>query len=98
MIAEQYRPIFFSGFEKKKAHFSNTEELLDIEWVKEFSDDDEFYRFSLSRDKCKHGRKPQHTLMVERKNGFQWYVVAMIRDEDISGLNDLPEFEPKDKD
>jgi hypothetical protein len=95
MLAEQYRPNFFSGFEQKKNHFSNTEELLNIEWVKNFANDNEFHRFSLSRYKNKYGGMPQHTLMAERKNGFEWWVVAMIRDEDISGINDIPEWEAK---
>lgn len=100
MIAEEYKPSFFSGFQKKKNHFSNTEELLNIEWVKNFANDNEFHRFSLSRDRdnTKYGRKPQHTLMAEIKNGFEWWVVAMIRDEDISGIDDLPEWEAKCKD
>jgi len=98
MTAEQYRPNYFSGFHQEETHFSNTEELLNIDWVKNFADDNEFYRFSLSRDKDKYGGKPQHTLMAERKNGFEWWVVAMIRDEDISGIDDLPEWEAKYKD
>ncbi len=98
MIAEQYRPNFFSGFQQEENHFSNTKELLNIEWVKNFSNDNEFHRFSLSRDKDKYGGKPQHTLMAEINNGFEWWVVAMIRDEDISGIDDLPEWKAKYKD
>ena len=95
MKVEQYRPNFFSGFYQEKNYFSNTEELLNIEWIKEFANDNEFYRFSLSRDKNKYGGIYQHTLMSEKRNGFKWVVVAFIRDEDISGINDIPEWQEK---
>ena len=70
MKAEQYRPNFFSGFERKQNHFNNTYELLKIEWVKNFSDNKKFHQFSISRDTSKILDKPQHTLMAEYENGF----------------------------
>jgi hypothetical protein len=98
MKAEQYRPNFFSGFEQEQNNFDNTQKLLNIEWVKSFSNHDNFHRFSLSRDENKYGGKPQHSLMAEYNNGFEWWVVAMIRDENISGIDDIPEWEAKYKD
>lgn len=98
MKAEQYRPNFFSGFEQSQNHFNTTDELLNIDWVKNFKENPNFHRFSISRDESKILDKPQHTLMAEYKNGFGWWGVAFIRDEDISGINDLPEWKAKYKD
>lgn len=95
MIAKQYRPNFFDGFEKNESHFSSTDELLEIDWVKNFTNDDNFHRFSLSRDK--RGTH-NHTLMAEYNDGFEWWVVAFINEEDISGIDDLPEWKSKYKD
>ncbi len=97
MKAEQHHPSFFSGFEQEQNHFDNSEQLLNIEWIKSFAKHDNFYRFSISRDKCKTSDMPHHTLMAEYKNGFEWWVVAFIRNEDISGIDDLPEWKAKYK-
>ena len=93
MKAEQYRPSLFTGFEKKENYFSNTKELLSIEWVNDFSKYSNFYRFSLSRDKTGNN----HTLMAEYDNGCKWYVVAFIKEKNIKILNDLIEWKPKKK-
>lgn len=97
MKAEQYRPSYFSGFEQEQNHFDNTEQLLNIEWIKKFACRNNFHKFSLSRDSDKYDGKPQHTLMAEYNNGFEWWVVAFIGDEDISGISDMPEWVAKDK-
>ena len=97
MKAEQYRPNFFSGFEQSKNDFNTTEELLNIEWVKSFKEDPNFHQFSITRDESGILDKPQHTLMAEYENGFKWWVVAFIRDKDISGIKDLPEWISKHK-
>ena len=93
MKAEQYRPNFFSGFEKKENYFSNTKELLNIEWIKDFSNHNNFHTFSLNRDKTMNN----HTLMAEYDNGCKWYVVAFIKEKNIKDLNDLIEWKPKKK-
>ena len=93
MEAEQYRPNFFSGFEQEKNHFNNSNELLNIDWIKNFAKNDNFHRFSIKRDK--HAGKPQHVLVAEYDNGFRWWVVALIRDKDISRIDDVPEWEAK---
>lgn len=97
MIAEQHRPNFFSGFEQEKNTFSNTKELLNIEWIKNFTKHNNFYRFSLDRDYSKLSNIPLHLLMAEYNDGFEWWVVAYIRDKNISALNDLPNWKPKEK-
>lgn len=93
MKVEQYMPSFFSGFEKKQTHFENSQQLLDIDWVKNFSKNAKFHRFSISRYHYDGGSN--HTLMAEYKNGFEWCVVAIIKDQDISEIDDIPEWETK---
>ena len=95
MIAEQHIPNFFSGFERKQNYFENTEQLLNIDWIKNFTKHNNFYRFSIERDENKMPNESLHTLMAEYKKGFEWYVVAFIQDDDISGIDDLPEWKPK---
>lgn len=96
MKAERYRPAFFEGFEDEENTFENTEQLLNIPWIKSFSNNPNFHRFSIGRDKNPHYTtyfKPQHNLMAEYKDGAEWWVVAFIRDKDISGIDDLPEWD-----
>ena len=94
MKAEKYTPTYFSGDEQKQDFFNNSEQLLNIEWIKSFKEHDNFHRFSLIRDKSD---SPKHTLMAEYDKGFSWWVVAYIKDKDISGIDDLPEWEAKYK-
>ena len=70
---------------------------MDIDWIKNFSNRDNFHRFSISRSEKIYDGTFQHHLMAEYDNGYEWWVVAFIRDDDISGINDLPEWEAKDK-
>jgi len=95
MKVEQYRPNFFSGFKKSTSHFNTTKELLNIHWIKNFKENPNFHRFSISRDERD---VPQHKLMAEYEKGLEWWVVAFIRDEDISAINDLPDWSAKYKD
>jgi hypothetical protein len=84
----KFIPNFFIGFEIEEDEFNNTEELVAIEWVKEYTNFDDFYRFSIDRDK--HGNP--HDFMVEFKNGSEWWAVAKIENGDISGIDDIPDF------
>jgi len=95
MKVEQHIPASFSGFNRAKEEFNTIDELLNIDWIKKFAERDDFYRFSLARDKNSNSDKPQHVLMVEYKKGLEWWVIAYIRDKDISGIKDLPEWEAK---
>lgn len=46
----QYRPAFFTGFYQEIVVFNTARELFAIPFVKNFSDDEDFYRFSLTED------------------------------------------------
>ena len=93
MIAEQYFPSFVTGYDQRKTEFNNSKELLNTEWVKIFAKDEDFYRFSISVDNDTF----QHSLMAELNGGYKWFVVAYIRDKDITQILDLPKFEVKYK-
>jgi hypothetical protein len=83
MKIKQYRPNYYSGFEEEEVEFNSVDELLNISWVKKFSDDNSFYRYSIS-DEC---------LMAECNNGYDWYVIGML-DTPFSGL---PKWKAKDR-
>jgi hypothetical protein len=72
----QYRPNYYSGYENKEVEFSTLEELLNISWVKSFSDDEYFYRYS-----CSDGY-----LMAECNKGYDWHVIGSLSCPSISGL------------
>ena len=58
-----------------------SEKLLEFPFIKQYSEDDNFYRYSMSGN----------TLMAEYKNGYEWWVIG-----EISGGNaDLPLWEPR---
>ena len=47
-IIKQYRPAYFSGFENQVNNFNSIDELLNIDWVKKFTEDKHFFMFSIS--------------------------------------------------
>lgn len=78
----QYRPAFFEGFKNERADFDTVEELMKVPFVKGFSEDENFFRFSVSGDH----------LLAEFRNGDEWWVVGTLK-EPVDGL---PEWrEPK---
>ena len=82
----QYYPTFYTGFEPKTVEFNTQEELLNIDWVKSWSKEKNFYRYSIILNDEPDGRS---TLMAEYDNGEKWYVMAFI--DDASNLT-LPEW------
>lgn len=85
----QHVPTFVEC-EPKKGEFSTLEELLNIDFVKYFSTEKDFYRFSVSN------LKVSHLLMAEQENGLRWWVVGNLIDaEEI--ISQLPEWEAKYK-
>lgn len=99
MKAERYLPNYFSGFKPERNQFDNSKELFGIDWISDFKETDGFHRFSIGRDAeyVEHNKQPQHVLMAEYKDGYEWWVVAFIRDKDISGIDDIPNWKPKNK-
>jgi hypothetical protein len=57
-----------TGEDPKVAHFNNTHELLCVPWVKHWSEDPKFFRYSMS-DEC---------LMAEFDGGKEWWVIGNI--------------------
>lgn len=56
--------------EPEECEYDTTEELLEVEWVKSYTECDEFNNFCQSKD----GR----ILMIENKDGTWWWVVAHV--------------------
>lgn len=77
----QYKPAFFEGFENKVVEFTTNEELFNIDFVKRFSENPKFYRYSVSDNK----------LMCELDEGKDWYVIGFIE-----GDVDLPVWKKAD--
>jgi len=92
MEITQYFPNFVSGFEPEIVKFDDAEELKEIEFVKRWSDDDEFLKYSISEDDFYHSYGYCH-LMAELDNGKKWFVVGKITG-DVNKL-DLPKWEMK---
>jgi len=67
----QHLPNFFSqlDFDRQEVEFNTTEELLNIDFVKSWSQDKDFYRYSMSEE----------TLMVELNGGKNFYVLGYIK-------------------
>lgn len=87
---KQYRPAYFSGFENQVNNFNSIDELLNIDWIKNFTEYKDFFRLSIS---LADGFTTEHHLMAEYKNGEDWYVVGSI-DKDTCKLSDeLPIFD-----
>lgn len=78
----------YSSCEKEENHFLNLEQLLSIPFVKWYSDQSNFHKFSLciDEDEC--------SLMAETNQGKDWWVVCDIvgSKKDIKNLK-LPKFE-----
>ena len=71
-------PPFFSGFQPAREIFTSIEQLLEIPFVKSWTDDKDFYRLSV-QDNC---------LIAELKSG-KWRVVGFFHDP----VPELPEFD-----
>lgn len=87
MKAKQHAPSY-SSCEKEVHHFLNLEQLLSIPFVKWYSDQSDFHRYSLSID------DDDISLMAETNGGEDWWVICDIEGtkKDIKSL-DLPKFE-----
>jgi hypothetical protein len=75
---KQHRPNFFSGFENKIKSFETLEELLAIDFVQNFANQDNFHQFSVE--------EIGNMLMAEYDGGATWYVVGYFsNDVSVSG-------------
>jgi len=89
----QYFPNFYSGFDPQTIEFNTQKELLKIDFVKGFSENKTFFRYSLIIDDNKTSEF-KSTLMAEYKNGYKWFVVGSI--DNVDSLN-LPKWKSKDR-
>jgi hypothetical protein len=93
----QYRPAYFSGFETKTKAFSSLKELLNIEWVDTFRKlpngqiNPNFHQYSVSKHSNHKGY--EYVLMAEYNNGYDWYMIGYLDENDI--IKELPAWEPK---
>lgn len=74
----QYRPAFFEGFDTWEGDVDTVEELLAIEFIKRWSENEAspaFTRFSLSHP---HEGGSQYNLMAEIDNNREWWVIAIL--------------------
>lgn len=82
---KQYRPAFIDcEDDNKEIIFNTTEELLGIDFVKNFSQNGNFYKYSIS----------ENHLMAEYENGYEWWVIGYINNP--KEVN-LPKWIPKSK-
>ena len=78
MKIKQHILNFCSGLKPQEIEFNNLTELMAIPWVKHWTDDKDFYRFSISNE---------HHLMAEAHTGKIWWVVGFLTDYQLN----LPE-------
>ena len=89
----QYRPAYFTGFEEEVVDFNTIDELLNIGFVKNFSDKSSpsnkaFFRFSMS----------DAFLMAEYERGTKWWGVGHITNDPNNICSALPKWEPQESD
>jgi|688.fasta_scaffold12245_5 hypothetical protein len=84
MIAKQHLANY-SSCEPLSSHFSNLEQLLNIDWIKNYTNYNDFFRFSLCKD------EDGLSLMAEMNKGQDWWVIC-----DLIGVTEklnLPKFD-----
>ena len=92
MEIKQHRPNYFSGFDTEIVKFDTVDELKEIGFVKNFSDnlDGKFHQYSLSE----YYTEDTHLLMAEYNKGKTWWVVGYIKGKDIDSIvGKLPKHE-----
>ena len=79
----QRRPAYYTGFENETFQFETVDELLELDWVKNFAKRDDFHRFSVaSRNPDKYSRR---TLMAEYQKGDEFWAIGFLK-EDVPEL------------
>jgi len=71
----QYRPAYFTGFDNAVVNYNTLTDLFSIEFVRNFSNSETFYRYVTSDD----GK----TLMVEKDYGYEWWVVGHFKEPEL---------------
>lgn len=86
----QYKPAYFTGFDKKTVEFSTIEQLKEIPFVKDFAQLKNFHQFSYSKM-----AQDRYALMAEYKEGYEWWVIGYMDDAKLA--EQLPEWKEKSK-
>ena len=89
-MIRQHIPNFVSGIGPVSFDFETIDELMSIEFVKQWKSN-EFFQFSIAPS------GDDYHLMCEFKNGTKWYVVGYLTGIKEHKLN-LPLWEPKKED
>ena len=79
-------PNFCSGFEETEHFFSTKEELLNIDWVKQWTEAKNYYQFSLGEQDNVPWSDGRQALMVELDGGKKWFVIGWLWLETPIGL------------
>lgn len=84
-----YTPAFIDdGIGPPDEHFDNLEELLNVSFVKRWSKDPNFHKFSIIRDG--YNAPPcRGTLKAEMKNGTHWTIGFL---DSVEALSKIPAF------
>lgn len=92
MIVIQHLSAFFDPqIERKTIDVASLAEALELPFIKDWSTDPDFYRFSLSKGKTYGGQTFEHSyIMTEKKNGGSCYVTAMLKGWPDEAFSDLP--------
>lgn len=90
---KQYRPGYFYGFENQEIIFNTEKELLEIDFVKNFSNEPNFFHFAIStiNKKRKDDKTEKHYLIAVYENGSTWWVVGTL--DNVIDL-EIPLWEP----
>ena len=105
----EHIPNWAEGFEPREDHFDNLDELMELDWVKKWSEPvptqvwtdvlsgEEKVIESQGKEFHRFSQSPhgsRYLLMVEFNEGTEWWVVGYLS-EAVEGL---PEWKPVEKD
>jgi len=92
MKIRQHIPHFVDTNNKQNVEFKTLEELINIPWVKDWSLEKKFSRFSIDIDNDNKSKIPSAMLMAEFNNGKIWWVVGRI--SNLEPTLNLPKWIP----
>lgn len=98
MRVRQHVPSFVDGVEPRKTYVFNTEDLEQLEFIRHWSQQQMFYRFSVHRNYYdpEFDGKGTHLMLAEFDHGKHWWVIAYLRgDDSLEILAKYPEWESK---
>jgi len=85
IVITQHIPNFIDTWPRVTDAVINMENLFKVDWIKKFSEQEGFHRFSISDD----------LMMAEYNEGKKWFVVGRFNNPNPIFI-DLPDWEPKE--